>query len=134
MDQLIFLRISDVSDVFCLLETLRVAAKGAFRSMLNSVAVPVTGSFRMRYPPLRFVGRILYSRTALEAEKAAAKLLQILQAKKKQRGQVAIGFDIEWRPTFRKGWFSNFPWFSPLSVWNISSFICFFFLGVNSAC
>ncbi|XP_021888961.1 Werner Syndrome-like exonuclease [Carica papaya] len=57
----------------------------------------------MRYPPLRFVGRILYSRTALEAEKAAAKLLQILQAKKKQRGQVAIGFDIEWRPTFRKG-------------------------------
>ncbi|OMO96604.1 hypothetical protein CCACVL1_04866 [Corchorus capsularis] len=58
---------------------------------------------KLRYPPLRFGGEILYSRTTDEVEKAARQLLKILEIKKKEMGQVAVGFDIEWKPTFRRG-------------------------------
>ncbi|OMO88545.1 hypothetical protein COLO4_20229 [Corchorus olitorius] len=58
---------------------------------------------KLRYPPLRFGGEILYSRTTDEVEKAAGQLLKILEMKKKEMGQVAVGFDIEWKPTFRRG-------------------------------
>ncbi|KAE8688412.1 Werner Syndrome-like exonuclease [Hibiscus syriacus] len=60
---------------------------------------------KLRYPPLRFGGRILYSRTEAEVEKAAMGLLGILEDKKKETGQVSIGFDIEWKPSFEKGIF-----------------------------
>ncbi|XVE81253.1 hypothetical protein DITRI_Ditri15bG0048700 [Diplodiscus trichospermus] len=56
-----------------------------------------------RYPPFRFGGQILYSRTDAEVEKAAMELLKILEIKKKEMGQVTIGFDIEWKPSFQRG-------------------------------
>ena len=55
------------------------------------------------YPPLRFGGQILYSYTEAEVEKAAMELLKILEIKKKEMGQVTIGFDIEWKPSFQRG-------------------------------
>ncbi|GLT61001.1 hypothetical protein SLA2020_337370 [Shorea laevis] len=58
---------------------------------------------RMRYPVLRFGGRILYSRTTKDVEKAATELLQCLKAKKNEAAQVSVGFDIEWKPSFRRG-------------------------------
>ncbi|KAL2991458.1 hypothetical protein AAZX31_11G259500 [Glycine max] len=53
----------------------------------------------MRLPLMKFSGQIFYIRTFDAVEKAATKLLQILQ----EMMQIAIGFDIEWKPTFRKG-------------------------------
>ncbi|KAE8076340.1 hypothetical protein FH972_014998 [Carpinus fangiana] len=58
---------------------------------------------RTRYPALKFRGRIVYSRTATEVEKAAEELLKNLEAEKRESGQVVLGFDIEWRPSFRRG-------------------------------
>eukprot|EP00262_Sarcandra_glabra_P001107 TRINITY_DN11121_c0_g1_i1.p1 TRINITY_DN11121_c0_g1~~TRINITY_DN11121_c0_g1_i1.p1 ORF type:complete len:207 (+),score=40.43 TRINITY_DN11121_c0_g1_i1:67-687(+) len=58
----------------------------------------------MRYPTMNFGGRILYSRTYSEVEKAAMEILEIMEAKKQQiSDQIYLGFDIEWRPTFRAG-------------------------------
>ncbi|GAV82112.1 DNA_pol_A_exo1 domain-containing protein [Cephalotus follicularis] len=58
---------------------------------------------RMRYPPMRFGGQIFYGRTAIEVDKAAGDLLQILEAKRREIGQVTVGFDIEWRASFKRG-------------------------------
>ncbi|GMI70504.1 Werner syndrome-like exonuclease [Hibiscus trionum] len=58
---------------------------------------------KLRYPPLRFGGQILYSSTEAEVEKAAMELLEALEIKKKEMGQVSLGFDIEWKPSFEKG-------------------------------
>ncbi|MBA0696309.1 hypothetical protein Goari_002869 [Gossypium aridum] len=58
---------------------------------------------RLRYPPLRFGGHILYSFTEDEVENAAMEILKIVEIKKKEMGQVALGFDIEWKPSFQKG-------------------------------
>ncbi|XP_059447969.1 3'-5' exonuclease isoform X2 [Corylus avellana] len=58
---------------------------------------------RTRYPALKFGGRIVYSRTATEVEKAAEELLKNLEAQKRESGQVVLGLDIEWRPSFRRG-------------------------------
>lgn len=52
---------------------------------------------------MNFGGHIVYSRTVTEVEKATAELLKIVETKKKEMGQAILGFDIEWRPTFRKG-------------------------------
>ncbi|EXB50506.1 Werner Syndrome-like exonuclease [Morus notabilis] len=57
----------------------------------------------MRYPEMTFRGRITYSRTAVEVERAAMQLLKTIEAKKSEGSQAAIGFDIEWRASFRKG-------------------------------
>ncbi|KAL2332608.1 hypothetical protein Fmac_013821 [Flemingia macrophylla] len=61
------------------------------------------GYSRMRLPVLKFSGQIMYSRTFETVEKAAAKLLKILEEKKRKMMQIVIGLDIEWKPTFRKG-------------------------------
>ena len=45
----------------------------------------------------------MYSYTEAEVEKAAMGLLKILEIKKKEMGQVTIGFDIEWKPSFQRG-------------------------------
>ncbi|KAL6342667.1 hypothetical protein AAG906_013073 [Vitis piasezkii] len=57
----------------------------------------------MRLPKMNFGGHVVYSRTVTEVEKATAELLKIVETKKKEMGQAILGFDIEWRPTFRKG-------------------------------
>lgn len=43
----------------------------------------------------------------MEVEKAARELLQSLEAKQGEMGQVIVGFDIEWRPSFRRGLFGS---------------------------
>ncbi|XP_052206600.1 3'-5' exonuclease isoform X1 [Diospyros lotus] len=58
---------------------------------------------RMRFPPLTFKGRILYSRTIREVEKTANELLEFVETKKRDVDQAILGLDIEWRPTFRRG-------------------------------
>nr|XP_011462822.1 PREDICTED: Werner Syndrome-like exonuclease isoform X1 [Fragaria vesca subsp. vesca] len=58
---------------------------------------------RMRYPVLKFGGQITYSRTTVEVEKAAMDILKTVKAKQNEMGQNAVGFDIEWKPTFQRG-------------------------------
>ncbi|KAB1213580.1 Werner Syndrome-like exonuclease [Morella rubra] len=69
----------------------------------NPPLSPCRANMSMRYPVMRFGGRILYSRTAIEVDKAAKELLQNLEAGKRESGHVVLGFDIEWRPTFKRG-------------------------------
>ncbi|CBI17293.3 unnamed protein product, partial [Vitis vinifera] len=70
---------------------------------LNLFHSPCQENFKMRLPKINFGGHIVYSRTVTEVEKATAELLKIVETKKKELGQAILGFDIEWRPTFRKG-------------------------------
>lgn len=58
---------------------------------------------------MKFGGRILYSQTSIEVEKAAKELLKNLELEKRESGQVVLGLDIEWRPTFKKGQFGAYP-------------------------
>ncbi|KAH9680391.1 Werner Syndrome-like exonuclease [Citrus sinensis] len=60
-------------------------------------------NMRLKYPAMRFGGQILYSRTSTEVEMSAIELRRILEANKSEAGQAVVGFDIEWKPTFRKG-------------------------------
>ncbi|KAJ0793245.1 putative DNA helicase [Helianthus annuus] len=57
----------------------------------------------MRYPAMTFKGHIVYSRTFSEVEKAADELLRFVETKNSDGSRAAIGFDIEWRPSFKKG-------------------------------
>lgn len=52
---------------------------------------------------MNFGGRIVYSRTFSEVEKAAKELWEMVQVKKQNMEQISLGLDIEWRPTFRRG-------------------------------
>ncbi|KAL9669398.1 hypothetical protein QQ045_006945 [Rhodiola kirilowii] len=58
---------------------------------------------KLRYPFLKFKGRIVYSRTAEEVDGAAMQLLKFVETKRREVGQVILGLDIEWRPSFRRG-------------------------------
>ncbi|KAI3470032.1 hypothetical protein Pfo_026695 [Paulownia fortunei] len=66
-----------------------------YRSRNNSYLSP--------FRELKFGGRIIYSRTVEEVERAAEELLDFVEAKKRKEGQCILGLDIEWRPTFRRG-------------------------------
>ncbi|KAL1548111.1 Werner Syndrome-like exonuclease isoform X1 [Salvia divinorum] len=55
------------------------------------------------FQEIKFGGRIVYSRTTKEVEKAAQELLDFVEAKKKDGGQCYLGLDLEWRPSFRRG-------------------------------
>ncbi|XP_060180922.1 3'-5' exonuclease isoform X3 [Lycium barbarum] len=57
----------------------------------------------MQYPEITFKGRVIYSRTTREVEKSAVELFNFVEEKKRKEGHVALGFDIEWKPTFRRG-------------------------------
>ncbi|XP_027116882.1 3'-5' exonuclease isoform X2 [Coffea arabica] len=52
---------------------------------------------------IAFKGRIVYSRGFDEVEKSAEELLSFVELKRRNGGQAILGFDIEWRPTFRRG-------------------------------
>ncbi|XP_018844066.1 Werner Syndrome-like exonuclease isoform X1 [Juglans regia] len=69
----------------------------------NPLLSPCQANTGMRYPVMKFGGRILYSQTSIEVEKAAKELLKNLELEKRESGQVVLGLDIEWRPTFKKG-------------------------------
>uniref|UniRef100_A0A7N0UT10 3'-5' exonuclease n=1 Tax=Kalanchoe fedtschenkoi TaxID=63787 RepID=A0A7N0UT10_KALFE len=64
---------------------------------------------RRRLPPslscpnYKSHGRTVYSRTAEEVDRAALQLLKFVERKRKEVGQAILGFDIEWRPSFRRG-------------------------------
>ncbi|KAD5803698.1 hypothetical protein E3N88_15058 [Mikania micrantha] len=58
---------------------------------------------KMRFPAMNFKGHIVYSRTFSEVEKAADELLKFVESKNSDGNRAVIGFDIEWRPTFKKG-------------------------------
>lgn len=54
-------------------------------------------------PKINFGGRIVYSRTWSEVEKATLELLQIVESKKANvTGRVPLGLDLEWRPFFNR--------------------------------
>lgn len=55
------------------------------------------------FPAMRFGGRILYSKTAKDVDRRAMQLLKVLETKRNESGKAIVGFDIEWRPSFRKG-------------------------------
>ncbi|KAK9159899.1 hypothetical protein Syun_006240 [Stephania yunnanensis] len=52
---------------------------------------------------IKFKGRVVYSRTVAEVEKATTELLGTIESKGNGLDPIALGFDIEWRPTFRRG-------------------------------
>ncbi|KAK9138450.1 hypothetical protein Sjap_009044 [Stephania japonica] len=52
---------------------------------------------------IKFGGRVVYSRTVAEVEKATMELLESIESKGNVLDPIALGFDIEWRPTFRRG-------------------------------
>ncbi|WCJ33147.1 Werner syndrome-like exonuclease [Euphorbia peplus] len=64
---------------------------------------PCQANVKMKYPAFKFGGRIFYSRTSTEVEMAAREILQTSKSKRGQTEPVVIGFDIEWRPTFKRG-------------------------------
>lgn len=64
---------------------------------------PSPGHLKMRLPVMKFCGKIMYSRTFTDVEKAVTKFLKIIEEKKRDMIQIPIGFDIEWRPTFKRG-------------------------------
>ncbi|KAJ1406604.1 Ribonuclease H-like superfamily [Sesbania bispinosa] len=57
----------------------------------------------MRLPELKFSGQIMYSRTFDDVQNAITRLLKFLEEKKREMVQIAIGLDVEWRPSFQKG-------------------------------
>ncbi|KAK4341527.1 hypothetical protein RND71_040028 [Anisodus tanguticus] len=57
----------------------------------------------MQYPEMTFKGHVIYSRTTKEVEQSAVELFNFVEEKKRKEGHVALGFDIEWKPTFRRG-------------------------------
>lgn len=64
---------------------------------------PLSRCRAKNFPAMRFGGRILYSKTASEVDRRAMQLLKVLDTKRDHSGRAFIGFDIEWRPSFRKG-------------------------------
>ncbi|XP_072956067.1 3'-5' exonuclease isoform X1 [Typha angustifolia] len=54
------------------------------------------------YQSMKFMGRIVYSKTASEVEQATKEILDKIKALKSFE-QVSLGFDIEWKPVFRRG-------------------------------
>ncbi|KAJ3709213.1 hypothetical protein LUZ61_012922 [Rhynchospora tenuis] len=55
-----------------------------------------------KFEVLKFGGRIAYCRTASKVEKATKELLNKIKSRK-STGQVPLGFDVEWKPSFQKG-------------------------------
>lgn len=54
---------------------------------------------------MQFKGHIIYSRAAAEVEQAAQELSDKIFSMKQHMDHISLGFDIEWRPIFRKGVF-----------------------------
>lgn len=65
---------------------------------------------------MRFGGRIFYSKTVSEVDMRATQLLKDLETKRDESGRAIVGFDVEWRPNFTKGF-----------VLSIILFLFFFF-------
>jgi len=95
----------------------------AFPLKFSIIFLSCAGYSRMRFPAIKFSGRIMYSRTFDSVQKAVAKLLQALDVKNREIVQFAIGFDIEWKPSFTKGCVSIFSCFSITADYGNSDFL-----------
>ncbi|XP_010918869.1 3'-5' exonuclease isoform X1 [Elaeis guineensis] len=69
----------------------------------NLASRPCRENFKLKYPAMIFRGQIMYSRTASEVELATKEILDKIDAMKHNSDQVSLGFDIEWRPVFKRG-------------------------------
>ncbi|KAL4024652.1 hypothetical protein IC575_013016 [Cucumis melo] len=58
---------------------------------------------KMRFPALSYGGRIIYSRTVSEVDRASRELAKKINSTRTGMEQITIGFDIEWRPSFKRG-------------------------------
>ncbi|KAK8955414.1 Werner Syndrome-like exonuclease [Platanthera guangdongensis] len=71
-------------------------------SYMNSP--PHFGSLKPKLAAFSFGGRIVYSRTSAEVGRATAEIFhKIEQLKHEADEEISFGFDMEWRPTFKKG-------------------------------
>ena len=61
---------------------------------------------------MKFGGRILYSKTAIDVEQAGNHLLHTITNSKSKKTQFVLGFDIEWQPTFTNALFVSALMFS----------------------
>lgn len=68
-----------------------------------SVLFWVSVNSKMRFPALNYGGRIIYSRTVSEVDRASRELAKKINSTRKAMDQITIGFDIEWRPSFKRG-------------------------------
>ena len=68
-----------------------------------SVLFWVLVNSKMRFPALSYGGRIIYSRTVSEVDRASRELAKKINSTRKGMEQITIGFDIEWRPSFKRG-------------------------------
>ncbi|XP_022947132.1 Werner Syndrome-like exonuclease [Cucurbita moschata] len=75
----------------------------SLQSPHSSPLSPCRVTSKMRFPALKFGGRIVYSRTASEVDRASRELAKKINSMRKGMDQITIGFDIEWKPTFRRG-------------------------------
>jgi hypothetical protein len=98
--------------------------------LLTFLFILAKGHSKMRLPVMKFCGQILYSRTFNDVEKAVTKFVKNIEEKKREMMQIAIGFDIEWKPTFRRGWFCFSFFFNGL-LSCLPSYIRFLPLGNN---
>ncbi|XP_004247884.1 3'-5' exonuclease isoform X2 [Solanum lycopersicum] len=90
---------NEVSDSSLLSPCTRNQSRCSYSSRSSNQAAKIV----MQYPEMSFKGRVIYSRTINEVEKSAVELLNFVEEKKRKEGNVALGFDIEWKPTFRRG-------------------------------
>ncbi|KVH88354.1 hypothetical protein Ccrd_024027 [Cynara cardunculus var. scolymus] len=67
----------------------------------------MTDKSKMRYHAMTFEGHIVYNRSFSEVGKAVNKLFTFVESKNRDAGgggRGVFGFDIAWRPTFKKGY------------------------------
>ncbi|XP_068660505.1 3'-5' exonuclease [Aristolochia californica] len=61
------------------------------------------GNPKARFPAIKFGGRIVYSKTSAEVEKATEEILGIIETKREEFDRISLGFDMEWKPVFTRG-------------------------------
>lgn len=76
-------------------------------TLSHFIGLPVPDRSTIIYPEVSFQGNIVYSRTASEVDRASKELLKFVQAKKGEADHIILGFDIEWKPTFKRGLHMN---------------------------
>lgn len=76
-------------------------------TLSHFICLPVPDKSKIIYPEVSFQGKIVYSKTAFEVDRASKELLKFVQAKKREGGHIVLGFDIEWKPTFKRGLLKN---------------------------
>ncbi|GAB2295678.1 hypothetical protein Dimus_029832 [Dionaea muscipula] len=58
---------------------------------------------KMGYPVMNFGGQVIYSRTFDEVDESASQILKLVESQEKEMGELVLGVDIEWKPSFKRG-------------------------------